>query len=198
MSNILTAAEASVVLRCDVDDEMMLDLLPQVNTYLEMATGRDWTADSPIYAEAKSAARMLLVRWHEDPGGMASGASMGFGLTAALTQLEAKALKLAVDGVPDEGLEIEATNISGYMAVDASIVLVFNHEMSTGSVNAVTLTTSGGSAVATANALNATGKIMTVNPTGSLAAASGYTVVITDAADIYGQTIETTVSFTTA
>ena len=88
---ILTATEAAVVLRCTEDDDTMLMLLPAVDAYIEMATGRDWTADDPIRQEAKNAARMLLVRWHEDPGGMAAGDTLGPGIRACLTQLEALA-----------------------------------------------------------------------------------------------------------
>ena len=94
MANILTPAEAATVLRVAEDDQNMLDLLPQVDAYLEMASGRDWAADEPIRPEAKSAARMLLVRWYEDPGGMAAGSALGFGLQAAVVQLEALALSL--------------------------------------------------------------------------------------------------------
>jgi hypothetical protein len=45
----------------------MLALLPQVDAYIKNATGRDWAKESSIPEEAKSAARMLLVRWHENP-----------------------------------------------------------------------------------------------------------------------------------
>ncbi len=94
--NILTAAEAATALRTVVTDPAMLQLLPQVDAYIETATGRDWTGDEPIYEQAKAAARMLLVRWHEDPGMM--GQAQGLlpqGCSAALAQLEAIALKLA-------------------------------------------------------------------------------------------------------
>jgi hypothetical protein len=97
MVNILTATEAANVLRCADDDPAMLDLLPQVDAYIKTATGRDWTVDNPVRPEAKSAARMLLVRWHEDPGGMAAGSALGWGLTSVLLQLEVLALELAAE-----------------------------------------------------------------------------------------------------
>jgi hypothetical protein len=94
VANILTEIEAANVLRVDVDDPLIGDLLPQVDAYILQATGRDWTADTTIRPEAKSAARMLLVRWHEDPGGLGSGAAtLDFGLRAALVQLEALAMR---------------------------------------------------------------------------------------------------------
>jgi hypothetical protein len=93
---ILTPYEAATVLRLEEDDPNMLDLLVQVDAYIKNATGRDWAADTPILPEAKAAARMLLVRWHEDPGGMEAGAALGFGLSACLVQLEALALRYQV------------------------------------------------------------------------------------------------------
>lgn len=98
MANILTAQEAATVLRVSATDAAMLALLPQVDAYIQTATGRDWTADSPIRPEAKSAARMLIVQWYENPAMVGSGlAVLAFGLTAALTQLEVIALQLAED-----------------------------------------------------------------------------------------------------
>lgn len=94
MANILTAYEAAKTLRCATDDPAMLDLLPQVDAYIKRATGHDWAADANIAPEAKSAARMLLVLWYENPGMTASGvATLNHGLTAALVQLEALALR---------------------------------------------------------------------------------------------------------
>jgi hypothetical protein len=99
---ILTAAEAAAVLRVDDDDEDMLAVLPLVDAYIRNATGRNWAADDPIREEAKAAARMLLVQWHENPAMLSSGmSSLEFGLNAALTQLEAIALqtkKIRFDG----------------------------------------------------------------------------------------------------
>ena len=94
MANILTTSEAATVLRCDITDADMLALLPLVDAYIKNATGHDWSADSQIRAEAKSAARMLLTLWHENPGMVTSGmTTLGFGLSAALTQLEAIGLR---------------------------------------------------------------------------------------------------------
>lgn len=198
MANILTIEEAANVLRTTETDETMLDLLPLVDGYIEQATGRDWAADTTIYPQAKAAARMLLVRWHEDPGGMAAGSALGFGLGAALTQLEALALELKTLGVPDDALGLVTTNISGDMAIDASLVLVFNHQMASGATSQVTLEDASGATVTTVNSLDATGKILTINPSASLTAASAYTIVIQDAQDVYGQTLDTDVTFWTA
>jgi len=94
VANILTAAEAANVLRCDATDAAMLQLLPLVDSYLRDATGHDWTADATIHATAKAAAQMLIVMWYENPGMLGQGISpLNFGLTAALTQLEAIALQ---------------------------------------------------------------------------------------------------------
>jgi hypothetical protein len=93
MANVLTASEAAIVLRCEATDADLLALLPLVDTYLKNATGRDWAADSTIHPAAKSAARMLLVQWHEDPGKVGSASALDFGLRAALVQLAALALQ---------------------------------------------------------------------------------------------------------
>jgi hypothetical protein len=198
MANILTAAEAATVLRCDVADANMLQLLPSVDAYIDRATGRDWAVDAVIRPEAKSAARMLLVRWHEDPGGMAAGNALGFGLSAVLVQLEALALLLETDGVPDEALAIAANNLADKMNIAANLVLIFNHPMAAGAVNQVVLKDSSGVVVASTNTLDITSKILTINPDANLTAGSTYTIVITAAADAYGQTLTADLIFTTA
>ncbi len=127
MANILTAAEAANVLRCLVTDPLMLDLLPAVDQYVETASGRDWTGDSPVHPLAKSAGRMLLVKWHEDPGGLSAGEALSFGLQAALAQLRAEALRYrtfaGISGsgyAPLPGVKIGDTVISVTGRVGAS------------------------------------------------------------------------------
>lgn len=93
MAYILSVDEAANALRTDTSDLVMLDLLPMVDAYIEQATGRDWAADATIAPEARSAARMLLVLWYENPAMVGAEGSLHYGLRAALTQLEAKALR---------------------------------------------------------------------------------------------------------
>jgi len=111
MANILTAAEAANVLRVETTDANMLALLPGVDDYIKNATGHDWAAEAEIPEAAKNAARMLIVRWYEDPGGMAAGAALGFGLSACLAQLEAMALAY---------YEIEGLSSGGYISLPAA------------------------------------------------------------------------------
>ncbi len=93
---ILTDSEAANALRCAEDDPNMLDLLPMVDAYLLQATGWDWAEDVVIRSEAKSAARMLLVMWHENPAMIGSGLSgLSFGLAAVLMQLKVLGMELA-------------------------------------------------------------------------------------------------------
>lgn len=96
MPSILTPTEAATVLRCETDDQNMLDLLPQVDVYIENATDWKWTDDAVINPIAKSAARMLIVQWHENPGqlGSSNELPLSFGLNAVLLQLKAKAVEL--------------------------------------------------------------------------------------------------------
>ena len=91
--HILTTAEAAAVLRCDEDDQNMLLLLPAIDAYIKMGTGHDWAADTTIREEAKNAARIALVQWHEDPGMTLSELrTLSLGFNACMTQLEAIAL----------------------------------------------------------------------------------------------------------
>jgi hypothetical protein len=87
-THILTAAEASIVLRCTVTDSAMLAILPGIDAFIQRATGRNWALEDPIPEEAKNAARMLLVMWHENPGMMGGESQpLGFGLAACFFQL---------------------------------------------------------------------------------------------------------------
>ncbi len=202
MANILTEAEAAAVLRTTEDDELMLDILPQVDAYIAMATGRDWSADSPVRPEAKAAARMLLVKWHEDPGamGVAFGGALGFGLNAALIQLEALALELESALVPQEALAIRSSvPVDGAreFSPQANLVVLFNHAMADSALGAVSLVDELGNLVPTSVKLDVTRKILTLSATGGLAAASGYTLRLQAAADVYGMTLTRSISFRT-
>jgi hypothetical protein len=92
--SILTPTEAATVLRCDTDDQNMLDLLDPVDAYIENATGWKWTEDEVINPTAKAAARMLLVQWHENPAQLGAESVLSFGLNAVLLQLKAEAKRL--------------------------------------------------------------------------------------------------------
>ena len=94
--SILTPTEAATVLRCEIDDQNMLDLLEQVTAFVENATGWKWSQDTVINASAKSAARMLLVRWFENPAqtGSEYEVPLTVGLNAVLLQLKAEAVRL--------------------------------------------------------------------------------------------------------
>ena len=94
--SILTPTEAATVLRCEIDDQNMLDLLDPVDAYIENATGWQWSQDSEISASAKSAARMLLVQWFENPAqtGSEYDVALTFGLNSVLLQLKAEAVRL--------------------------------------------------------------------------------------------------------
>jgi hypothetical protein len=122
MTNILTATEGSQVLRCETTDALMLALLPAVDNYIRYATGHDWTTDSPILDAAKSAARILLVMWHENPGMMGSQTVlMNNGIAACLTQLEALALRYMIfEGEEQAG----AVSLPGAKAGDTVQALI--------------------------------------------------------------------------
>ena len=88
----------------------MLALLPLADRYIETATGRDWAADETIDNAAKSAARMLVVMWHENPAMIGKVDVLSHGLNAALTQLESLALKW-------QDYEFEGASTSAYIAI---------------------------------------------------------------------------------
>ena len=199
-TNILTPTEASIVLRCDVTDTNMLQLLPIVDKYIEQATGRNWAADATIYNEAKAAARMLITRWHEDPGGMAAGDTLGPGIRAALTQLEALALDLETAGVYEDALALVGSvpAVGAIVATSITPVLIFNHEMAAGSMSLVTIEDTDGTTVTSTNTLDVTAKIMTLTPAAPLSASTSYWIIIDYAADISGLTLYREIGFTTA
>lgn len=90
MANILTADEAARVVMTDPTDERLLDLLPQVDAYVQQATGWNWAADATISPVAKSAARLQLALMY-DLGAMQPSQLniLRSALICSLTQLEA-------------------------------------------------------------------------------------------------------------
>lgn len=90
MTNILSPNEAANFVRTDASDPILLMLLPQVDAYVQQATGRDWTADAMIHSAAKAAAGMLLTYWYDNPAAIGTSPE---GSGSAFLQLEAEALK---------------------------------------------------------------------------------------------------------
>ncbi len=82
------------------------------------------------------------------------------------------------------------------VAVGADVVITFNNKIA---ADAIALVSAAGDAVENAMSIDATGKIITINPAGNLDAATNYHVVLVNVKDIYGQMLPvTTKSFTTA
>jgi hypothetical protein len=121
--NILSSAEAAAFLRCDEDDPIMLLLLPEIDEYIKRGTGHDWAADSTVPQAAKSAARNLLVQWHEDPG-MLTGSQatvLSGNFQACMSQLRAMAhYYFTFEGLPGAGM----IQIAGVSEGDSVITLV--------------------------------------------------------------------------
>jgi hypothetical protein len=202
LANILLDTEAARVLRCESDDDLMLDLLPLVDAYVATATGRNWENDATIRAEAKSAARMLLALWYENPAMISSGmTTLNWGLHAALAQLETIAIELEKEGIPDEALAIRASMpASGVADVSINVkpVIIFNHEMASGCTADVSIEDAVGATVTSTAALDVTGKILTITPDAALTADSKYTILLDYVADVYGMTLEEEIGFETA
>jgi len=99
VANILTVNEAARVVSVDVTDEKLADVLPQVDAYIQQATGYDWTQDDPVNPTAKAAARLQLALTYDLMAMLPSQiASLRAGLVCALAQLELAAAGLQAIG----------------------------------------------------------------------------------------------------
>lgn len=83
------------------------------------------------------------------------------------------------------------------VAVTKTIVLTFNNALIAGAIANVVVVKADGAAVACTNSLDATHKILTVNPNASLDASSTY-IVAYGVTDIYAQTLNGAINFGTA
>lgn len=84
------------------------------------------------------------------------------------------------------------------VAVGADLTLTFNNALQDAAIYGVTLLkASDGSVVAGSNSLNVPKLVMTVNPTSDLDASTDY-ILVYAVTDIYGQTLNGAVNFTTA
>lgn len=118
MTNILTAVEASRVVMVDPTDERLADVLPQVDSYIQQATGRDWTQDDPINPVAKRAARLQLALTY-DLGAMQPSQIniLRSGLICALTQLES--MEVGSSALQDINSASYVEDMETYLASDA-------------------------------------------------------------------------------
>ncbi|MFZ3150250.1 MAG: major tail protein [Anaerolineaceae bacterium] len=84
------------------------------------------------------------------------------------------------------------------VSVSANLTLTFSNALKDASVSRITLIKStDGSPIASAISLDATKKIVTIDPTANLTAATKYYLVYA-VEDIYGQTLNSAIDFTTA
>ena len=91
----------------------------------------------------------------------------------------------------------DPTDGAAAVVVTKTITLTFNNALPAGAINHVIVAKADGTLVACTNSLDATSKIMTVNPDASLDAASVYIVSI-GVTDIYGDGLIAAINFTTA
>ena len=87
----------------------------------------------------------------------------------------------------------DATGISK----TANLTLTYNNALIAGVVNTVALLDDAQAPVAGAVTLDATKKIITINPTAALAGTTAHTLVA-NVTDIYGQSLTSMITFTTA
>ena len=87
----------------------------------------------------------------------------------------------------------DATDI----AVASNLTLTFNNALVDAAIYNVTLLDDSGDPVACSKSLNTAKKVMTIDPTSNLTNNTEYTIVIGGVTDVFGQTLTTSVSFTT-
>jgi phi13 family phage major tail protein len=83
------------------------------------------------------------------------------------------------------------------VVITSNLTLTFNNALINNAINNVALILADGTAIACTNSLDATKKIMTINPDASLAAATAH-ILVYAVMDIYGQDLQGAVNFTTA
>lgn len=79
------------------------------------------------------------------------------------------------------------------VVVTSDIVLTFSNELKAGAEAGIALTTAAGVPVAGTTTISANRKVVTINPTSSLGAATDHLVVVAGVTDIYSQALATTV-----
>jgi hypothetical protein len=93
---------------------------------------------------------------------------------------------------------VPADAATGVVVTD-NIVLTFSNALAPGAEEGIILTSAAGVPVAGARTIDTARKVVTINPTASLSAATDYLVVVPNARDGYGQTLaDTVINFTTA
>lgn len=153
----------------------------------------DFTATKVNVTGAKPTAHLVIDSSKVDSATMAAFETILFGAEGVDPRLplpdEIKAL--FVGGVPSavSVTTVPADGASG-VAVDANVVLTFNNAI----VNeAIVVTSDEGVVVAGSKTWDATGKILTFNPTANLSASTTYLVAIAGVVDIYGQLLASSV-----
>jgi phi13 family phage major tail protein len=156
-----------------------VDVKTYTLTFTAVTTTHEWTIDS----KQKSLKRVF-----------ADTTDVAFDPTGWFDQVQTPDTAGAPDAIalstiiPDD----EATAV----AVSANVVLTFNNKIAS---EAITIVKADGSFVAGTKTWDATGKILTFNPTANLDASSVYIVSVAGVVDIYGQALAATAkNFTTA
>lgn len=147
-------------------------------TYTAVNTTHEWTIDGDITS---------LKRVYADTANPLFNATGWF--TQAQTPDTATAPStLTLTSVPSNS----ATNI----AVGSNITLTFNNKILSSNIS---LVKSDFSVIAASTTFDTSGKILTINPTNDLTAATVYKVVLSNVKDVYGQLLtDQVISFTTS
>jgi phi13 family phage major tail protein len=157
-----------------------VDVKTYTLTFTAVTTTHEWTIDS----KSKSLKRVF-----------ADTADTAFDPTGWFDQVQTP----DTAGSPDAlalASSLPADAATG-VVVSANLTLTFNNAIEDYAVTLINPTTLA--VIPAAYSLDATKKILTINPTDNLAAATGHAIIVTKVTDTYGQTLSNTViDFTTA
>ncbi len=147
-------------------------------TYTAVTTEHEWTIDG----ESKSMKRVY-----------ADTADSAFDPTGWFTQVQTPDTTSAPDALELSSI-VPSSGATGVSA-SANIVLTFNNKIASHSVVLVDDVTDA--IVPATTTFDATGKIMTINPTSNMTATDKHAVAIFAVTDIYGQTLTNSLSYFT-
>lgn len=109
------------------------------------------------------------------------------------------ALPGATASAPAFTLSSSPVDAAAGVAVSANVVLTFSNALRVGAENAIMLTTAAGAPVAVARTIDAARKVVTLNPSSNMGAATDHLVIVPAMVDVFGQTlVDTVINFTTA
>jgi len=111
----------------------------------------------------------------------------------------ATALPGATASAPAFTLSSVPADADTAVVVSVNTVLTFSNALKVGAENGIILTTAAGVPVAVARSIDSARKVVTLNPSSNMGAATEHLVIVPGVVDVFGQSLaDTVVNFTTA